>query len=166
MPKAFALVLMIGVAGCATYSLPKPQTPTGIGSTDWSAVRALPKGAFVFVTLDGNGTRQGGLGDVTDAGLTIRDIYGMNTIARVEILRVTNRVQTGMKRAPWYVGVPVASLIFGGLAAVVVGAVQKDDDVRRAGWMTFSLGMVTGAATGPLGQPRATFEDRLVYVRP
>ena len=125
----------------------------------------MPRGAFVFVTL-ADGLRQGGIGDVTDTSMTIRDIYGMNTIARSEVLRVTTRVQTGMKRAPWYVGVPVASLIFGGLAAVIVGAVQKDNDVRRAGWMTFSIGLVTGAATGPLGQPRATFEDRLVYVRP
>ena len=166
MRTAFALGLMVAATGCATYSLPKPQVPTGTGSTDWGAVRALPKGAFVFVTLADNGVRQGGIGDVTDATMAIRDIYGMSTIPRSEILRVTNRVQTGMKRAPWYVGVPIASLILSGLAAVIVGAVQKDDDVRRAGWVTFGIGMVTGGAAGPLDYPRPTFEDRLVYVRP
>jgi hypothetical protein len=159
------MLLLALAAGCAAHHAPAPTVPLGPGSSDWSAVRALPKGAFVFVTLDGNATRQGGLGDVTDAGLTIRDVYGMNTIARNEIVRVTNRVQTGMKRAPWYVGVPVVSLIFGGLTAVIVGAVQKDGDVKRAGWLTFAIGMMAGAATGPLDYPRPTFEDRLVYVR-
>ena len=118
------------------------------------------------MTLADNGLRQGGIGDVSDTGVTIRDIYGMNTIARTEILRITNRVQTGTKRAPWYVGVPVTSLILGGLATVIVGAVQKDSDVKRAGWMTLGIGTLIGIATGPMDYPRPTFEDRLVYVRP
>jgi len=160
------LLLLALAAGCAAHHAPTLTAPTGPGSSDWGAVRALPKGAFVFVTLDGNRTRQGGLGDVTDAGLTIRDVYGMNTIARHEIVRVANRVQTGTKRAPWYAGVPCMSLILGGLSTVIVGAVQKDGDVRRAGWLTFGIGMMVGAATGPLDYPRPTFEDRLVYVRP
>jgi len=116
------------------------------------------------VTLEGNRGRQGGLGDVTDAALTLRDVYGMNTIARHEIVRVINRVQTGTKPSPRYLWVP-AGLMLGGLAAVVVGAVQKEGDVRHAGWLTFLLGLMTGAATGPLDYPRPTFEDRLVYVR-
>jgi len=58
------------------------------------------------------------------------------------------------------------SLILGGLSTVIVGAVQKDGGVRRAGWLTFGIGMMVGAATGPLDYPRPTFEDRLVYVRP
>jgi hypothetical protein len=160
-------LLLLGLlSGCAAHHAPTLTAPIGPGSSDWGAVRALPKGAFIFVTLEGSGTRQGGLGDVTDAGLTIRDVYGMNTIARNEIVQVANRVQTGMKRAPWYVGVPVISLILGGLTTVIVGAVQKDGDVRRAGWLTFGTGMMAGAATGPLDHPRPTFEDRLVYVRP
>ena len=166
MRHAIGLVLAMTLSGCAARHVPAaaPVKPT---SSDWSAVRALPRGAYVLVALDGDSgdARQGVLVDVTDTTLTIRDLYGAVAIPRIQVSRVANRVQTGTRRASKWLGVPITAAVLGGLAAVVAGAVDKNASLKHAGWVSLAAGMAVGVAAGPLDYPRATFTDYVVYVR-
>src|SRR4030095_8730690 len=123
-------------------------------SSDWSAVRGLAKGTFVVVALNEKNLRPGLIWDVSDTTLTIRGLEGTSTIPRGDVARVSVRDQIGTKRAPWYVGIPVASAILGGLAGMIVGAIAKDHDVVSTSAWTFGIGMSVGVGSGPMGHPQ------------
>ena len=167
--KAVAWILSLMITGgCAAYrapSLPKPQTPTGTGSTDWGAVVALQKGHFIFVTLDGGDVRAGYFFYATDTALTMWATGGEQTLPRGTVVRVADHVQVGTKDAPKYIGIPIASAILGGLAGLVIGAINKNADIKRASGMTLLVGLGVGLGVGQ-SYPTMVFEDRLVYVRP
>src|SRR6266567_1448094 len=110
MRKVVSLAVALALIGGATHHVPqgpKPQVPKGIGSTDWSAVVAIPKGHLIFVTLDGGDIRPGLVWCADDATLTIRGLDGEKTMPRAAIVRVFERVPIGRKRPwwHWYVGV-------------------------------------------------------------
>ena len=164
MRSAFGLALLISAGGCAAFHAPRPQLPTGTPSHDWRAVGALPRGRFVVVTLDGGSLRQGLVWSTTATTLTVRQHGGEVVLPRAVVRRVTERVQTGWKRAPWYIRVPVAAAVVGGLAGIVAGEVSKHPTLRRGALATFAIGVSAGMS--PAARPRPIFADRLVYIRP
>ena len=165
MRRALAVVVAVAVSGCVKPHLPTPQVPTGAGSSDWSAVAAVPKGHFVFVTLDGGELRQGLVWGVTGATLTLYEVGGERTLRRVQIARIAERVPVGTRPPPWVIHVPIVAMV-GALAGVIIGAINKTGALKHASWITFALSLGFGIGLEPADRPKPVFEDRLVYVRP
>src|SRR5262245_29757666 len=122
------LPIAAALSGCAAHRAPVPQAPEQTASTDWAQVRAIPTGTEVLVSGDGAGDRHGLMCRVTDTTLTIREVYALNAIPRVSVARVTTRVVIGYERGPWYLYIP-AGAILGGLAGLVVAAVERDKTI-------------------------------------
>jgi hypothetical protein len=164
--KPLALVgVLAALSGCAAHHVPVAQVPGQSASTDWAQVCAIPTGTEILVSLDDEGVRRGVLWAVTDTTLTIRDLYSLNAMPRGSVVRVTTRKQNGYVRDPWYLYVP-ASAVLGGLAGLVVAAVERDKTIARGSALVFMAGMYTGTLAGLVYSPKAKYEERLVYVRP
>jgi len=168
MRNAIALVLALAVSVCVRpRGFPTPQVPTGTGSTEWSAVVALRPGAYVFVTLGGGQLRQGLVRCASDTALVLYRFPADQTLDRAAVVRVAERAQTGTKppRTPWYVGVPLAVAVFGGLVGMIVGAINRNDELAHAAGQTFGIGLGAAMGVGETQVSRPIVEDRLVYVR-
>ena len=64
-----------------------------------------------------------------------------------------------------FIAIPIASAFVGGLAGMIVGAVQNDRDLKSASaWMFFGSLMAAELAS-VMSSLRTKFEDRVVYVR-
>jgi len=168
--RALILVTIVtALGGCASHHIPKSAIPARPTSSDWSAVRALPRTTFVLLTLDDEpAVHRAYVHSVSDATLTIYefDRSTVTTIPRERVAAISIRDRIGTKRAPRYISIPIASAIVGGLGGLIVGAVARDRDVAQKAAWTFGIGMMVGMAAGPMDYPRSVILERPVYVRP
>ena len=164
-----SILSIIALSGCAAHRGPAATVPTPQPSSDWSAVRALPKGTFILLALENvenKDVRRAWVWEATDTTLKIREADRSTTIPRDQVARISVQDQIDTKRAPWYIRVPVVSAVLGGLAGLVGGAVAGDRDVVQAAAWTTGIGILVGVVSGPMDYPRPVYAVRPVYVRP
>jgi hypothetical protein len=165
MRRTIALILALAVSGCTPHRVAAP-TAAAVPAppSDWSAVAALPRGHYIVVTLDGVGTRPAIIWRVTETTLTIRALDGEETFERALVARVAERVQTETKDVPRYLSIPTLTAILGGIAGIIIGAINKNGRLQHASAVALGAGLGVGLGLGQV-YPTAVYGDRVVYVR-
>jgi hypothetical protein len=138
------------------------------GSTHWSAVAALPRGQFIFVTVDGGETRASSLYSVSDTAVTLWYDWGAYALPRASVTHVVARVQVGTKEdVPWGDIALTGDAVIGGAVGYSWWNTHKNKNKVVTDW---SGAAVVGAIgllwRGSETETKPVCEDRLVYIRP
>jgi hypothetical protein len=157
MRGAIALVLSLTLSGCAAH-----RAPIADPLHNWASVIAIPRGAFVRVTLGYD--VDGRLDDVTDSTLTLGRPAGVPPltingawVVRVEVL--------APKKIRWdWLACPLEAGFVGGFVGTVVGAIMRDAKVVARSLGVFTASLIGGLSYISSGAYR-DHEWRVVYVR-
>lgn len=168
MRRIIAIVLTVAVGGCVRPAprLPAGQGLRGPGSTHWSALAALPRGQFIFVTVDGGETRASSVYSVSDTAVTLWYDWGAYALPRASVTHVVARVQIGTKEdAPWHDVARAGAAVIGGAIGYFWGDTHKNKVVTELSKGAFGGGALALLFSGDT-ETKPVYEDRLVYIRP